>query len=175
MAEQKKEISTKFINSLSIAFILIVGVVIGYKVINDQAPNYEQMTGQERALSGLQGDDRILMEEAIDTMNNQPLSEQGLYDTLMSGSYGFTEDTAKETIEKLAKHIDWNEVALLRAQEYRSYPGLSGEWSDALAQAMKEQLTSSKADKFTESQAQYAIEHIDDKIEKSAIWIGKKA
>lgn len=99
------------------------------------------------------------MKTGINYLKTSHLSKQGLYDQLTS-EYGskMTADEANAVINKLDSLVNWNNLALYQAQSYRNTMNLTG-------QALLDQLTSALGGKFTAEQAQYAVDHIDDKLD----------
>lgn len=81
------------------------------------------------------------------------MSKQAVYEQLTS-SYGgkFKANDAKYAIDNL-KDINWNENALKSAETYYNDMHMSKD-------AVKEQLTSSNGDKFTNDEATYAVNHL---------------
>lgn len=82
------------------------------------------------------------------------MSKQGVYDQLTS-EYGekFNPESASWAIAHMSD-IDWNANALEKAKTYQKQMAMSKE-------AIREQLISSYGEKFTEEEAQYAIDNLD--------------
>ncbi len=95
----------------------------------------------------------IKAEEYATTME---MSKQGVYDQLVS-SYGegFSTQAAQYAVNNLTD-IDWNANALAKAKEYQSEEAMS-------PNAIYGQLTSTYGEQFTTDQANYAIQHLNDK------------
>lgn len=81
------------------------------------------------------------------------MSKQAIYEQLTS-SYGgkFKSNDAKYAIDNL-KDVNWNENALKSAETYYKDMHMSKD-------AVKEQLSSSNGDKFTNDEATYAVNHL---------------
>lgn len=83
------------------------------------------------------------------------MSEQGVKDQLTSDAgEGFSEDAANYAMSHLTG-IDWNKNALKKAKDYQDQQAMSPD-------SIKEQLVSSAGEKFTQEQADYAIQHLND-------------
>lgn len=82
------------------------------------------------------------------------MSKQAVYEQLTS-SYGgkFKANDAKYAMDNL-KDVNWNENALKSAKTYYKDMHMSKD-------AVKEQLTSSYGDKFTNDEATYAVNHLN--------------
>lgn len=81
------------------------------------------------------------------------MSKQGVYEQLTSDSgEGFTTESAQYAINHLT-NIDWNANALAKAKDYQSEMSMS-------RSAILDQLTSTSGEQFTQSQAQYAVDHL---------------
>ncbi len=124
----------------------------------------KSLTSEEKALDGITGNTRAQTEEAINYLKTLHLSKQGLYDQLTSeyGSQMTPEDT-NTVIGRLEPLVNWNNLAVLSAQTYRSTLNLTG-------QALLEQLTSEYGSKFPIDQAQYGVDHVDETIDFFDIW-----
>lgn len=86
--------------------------------------------------------------------NQLHMSKQGVYDQLTSPyGEGFPADAAQYAIDNMSD-VDWNANALAKAQEY--YYGLAMSKNE-----LYNQLISDYGERFTASQAQYAIDHLD--------------
>jgi hypothetical protein len=98
-----------------------------------------------------EGEDALTRAEGY--AETQNLSKQGIYDQLTSKyGEGFSPAAAQYAINRL-KDVDWNENALSKAQDYKDTQHLS-------TNEIYSQLTSSYGEKFTPSEAQYAINHL---------------
>lgn len=87
--------------------------------------------------------------------NEMDMSKQGVYDQLTSDyGEGFTATAAQYAIDNLTD-VDWNANALAKAKSYQ-------EDQDMSTNEIQEQLTSADGEQFTQSQAQYAIDHLSD-------------
>lgn len=85
------------------------------------------------------------------TMN---MSEQGVRDQLSSSSGEDFPDKAVNYAMKNLTGVDWNKNALEKAKSYQKDMDMSDN-------AIREQLTSSAGEKFTATQAEYAIQHLN--------------
>ncbi|OHY53184.1 Ltp family lipoprotein [Lacticaseibacillus paracasei] len=84
------------------------------------------------------------------------MSKQAVYEQLTS-EYGekFSAQAAQYAIDHLTD-VDWNANALAKARSYQSDMSMSPE-------AIRDQLTSDSGEKFTPDEANYAIQHLNDK------------
>jgi hypothetical protein len=83
------------------------------------------------------------------------MSEAAVKDQLTSDSgEGFSQEAADYAMSHLTG-IDWNKNALKKAKDYQDQQAMSPD-------SIKEQLVSSAGEKFTQEQADYAIQHLDD-------------
>ncbi|WP_247652407.1 Ltp family lipoprotein [Lactiplantibacillus pentosus] len=93
------------------------------------------------------------MNKAETYASRMDMSKQGVYDQLTSSAgEGFSSEAAQYAIDHLTD-IDWNANALAKAKDYQSKMSMS-------RSAILEQLTSSAGEQFTQSQAQYAVDHL---------------
>ena len=94
------------------------------------------------------------LSKGLQYANQLHMSKQAVYDQLTS-SYGegFPADAARYAVDNMTS-VDWNANALAKARQY--YYNMSMSKS-----AVYDQLTSSYGERFTASQAQYAIDHLD--------------
>lgn len=122
------------------------------------------LTGEAKALEGLKGNELAQTKTAISYLSTAHLSKQALYDQLTS-DYGsqMTPEEANAAIARIDPLVNWNNLAVLSAQSYRETANLTG-------QGLLEQLTSEYGANFPADQAQYGVDHIDDKIEASDFW-----
>lgn len=122
------------------------------------------LTGEDKALDGLKGNDLAQTKQAISYIKTAHLSKQGLYDQLTS-EYGskMTPEEANAAIARIDPVVNWNNVAVVSAQSYRDTTNLTG-------QALLDQLTSEHGSKFPADQAQYGVDHIDDEAKTSDFW-----
>ncbi|MDR3191027.1 MAG: Ltp family lipoprotein [Lactobacillaceae bacterium] len=123
------------------------------------------LSPEKKATKGLSGNELANVKQAISYVQTTHLSQQGLYAQLTS-EYGskLSADEANAAINKIADLIDWNKVAVYQAQSYRESGNLTG-------QALIDQLTSEYGGQFPADQAQYGVDHIDDKLKGSNdIW-----
>lgn len=79
------------------------------------------------------------------------MSKQGIYRQLTSEVEGFDDDAAQYAIDNV--EADWNANALAKAQDYQETMHMSKD-------AIYKQLTSKYGERFTKSQAQYAIDNL---------------
>lgn len=95
------------------------------------------------------------LDKAKSYATTMDMSEQGVRDQLASSS---GEDFPDKAVNYAMNHltgIDWNKNALAKAKTYQKEMDMSDN-------AIKEQLTSSAGEKFTASQAEYAVRHLSD-------------
>ncbi|WP_246877203.1 Ltp family lipoprotein [Lactiplantibacillus argentoratensis] len=103
--------------------------------------------------SKVSSEDKAALEKAQDYATEMNMSKQGVYEQLTSDSgEGFTTESAQYAINHLT-NIDWNANALAKAKDYQSEMSMS-------RSAILDQLTSSAGEQFTQSQAQYAVDHL---------------
>lgn len=81
------------------------------------------------------------------------MSEQGIYDQLISEVEGFPPETAQYAIDNI--QTDWNTDVLAKAKEYEKSLGMFGE-------AIREQLVGEYGEQFAQEEVNYAISHLDD-------------
>lgn len=98
-----------------------------------------------------EGEDALV--KAKEYAEEQSMSKAGVYDQLTS-DYGeqFSAKAAQYAINRL-EDVDWKENALDKAQEYKAEQNMS-------KNEAYDQLTSSYGEKFTPSEAQYAIDNL---------------
>lgn len=135
--------------------------------VETSAPEKEEakvLTGEEKALDGLKGNELAQTKTAISYLNTAHLSKLGLYDQLTS-EYGsqMTPEEANAAIARIDPLVNWNILAVISAQSYRDTSNLTG-------QALLDQLTSEYGSKFPADQAQYGVDHIDDEVKSSDFW-----
>lgn len=120
------------------------------KQANEQKQEQEAKQKQADEEAKSEGQDALVKAEEYAT--SQDLSKQGIYDQLTS-SYGekFSDKAAQYAMAHL-KNVDWNQNALDKAQDYKENEHLS-------KNEIYDQLTSS-AEKFTTSEAQYALNNL---------------
>lgn len=96
------------------------------------------------------------LDKAESYANDMNMSKQGVYEQLTS-EYGekFSTQAAQYAIDHLTD-VDWNANALAKARSYQSDMSMSPE-------AIRDQLTSDSGEKFTPDEANYAIQHLNDK------------
>lgn len=81
------------------------------------------------------------------------MSKQGIYDQLTSEFDKYPPEEAQYTIDHLK--VNFNENALKTAESYQKNMSMSTD-------AIKEQLVSPYGDKFTEEEAEYATQHLEN-------------
>lgn len=81
------------------------------------------------------------------------MSQQAIYKQLTSESDKFSSESAQYAIDNMK--ADWNSNALESAKEYQAQLSMSPE-------AIREQLSSPDGGGFTQEQADYAIQHLND-------------
>lgn len=95
------------------------------------------------------------LKKAKSYAKNMHMSKQGIFDQLTSEyGEGFAEADAQYAIDNL-EGIDWNTNALAKAKTYYNSMNMS-------KSAVFEQLISDYGEQFTQAEAQYAIDHLDD-------------
>ena len=90
-----------------------------------------------------------------------------IYDTGEKGDYNISDDSITEEFNSFGTfsiagdlvqtdnvEADWNENALAKAKDYQEHMSMSNS-------AIYDQLTSEYGEKFTEEEAQYAVDHLD--------------
>jgi hypothetical protein len=92
------------------------------------------------------------LNQATSYANTQYMSQQGVYDQLVS-PYGGQFSAAAATYAINNVVADWNANALATAKNYQTEESLS-------PAAIHDQLVSQYGEKFTEAQADYAIQHL---------------
>jgi len=95
------------------------------------------------------------LEKAEDYATEMDMSKQAVYDQLTSDNgEGFTTDEANYAMDHLTG-VDWNQNALKKAKSYQKEQSMS-------TSAIREQLTSDAGEQFTATEADYAINHLND-------------
>lgn len=95
----------------------------------------------------------VALKKAESYLKTMPMSKDRLYDQLTSEiADKFPAEAAQYAVDNIK--ADWNEQAAKAAKNYRDNMNMSND-------AIKTQLTS-QFDKFTEEQAEYGVQHIDD-------------
>ncbi|WPP08553.1 Ltp family lipoprotein [Pediococcus inopinatus] len=93
------------------------------------------------------------LNKAKEYASTMDMSKQGVQEQLTSKSgEGFSEKAAQYAMSNLT-NVNWNKNALNKAKSYASSMDMS-------KQGIEDQLTSSSGEKFTEAQAQYAVNHL---------------
>lgn len=105
-------------------------------------------------IANASAEEKSALAQATSYANTQFMSQQGVYDQLVSPYGGqFSAEAAQFAIDNVV--ADWNANALETAKSYQSEQNLS-------PAAIHDQLTSQYGEKFTEAQADYAIQHLND-------------
>lgn len=93
------------------------------------------------------------LNKAKEYASSMDMSEQAVSEQLTSKSgEGFTEKAAQYAMKNLG-NVNWNKNALNKAKSYASDMDMS-------KKGIEDQLSSSSGEKFTEAQAQYAVNHL---------------
>ena len=108
---------------------------------------------EEKAEDDVPSDHASALRSAETYSDMMHMSKQGIYDQLTSEYDQYSEEAAQYAIDNI--DADWNENALESAKSYRETLNMSPD-------AIHDQLTSEYGGKFTEEEADYAIEHLDD-------------
>lgn len=114
-------------------------------------------TGSSSTSSSTTGtaEERAALNTATDYASEMDMSKQGVYDQLVSSSgEGFTTEASQYAIDHLSG-INWNANALATAKSYQKDMDMS-------QNEIMDQLTSKDGEQFTQSEAQYAIDHLSD-------------
>lgn len=121
----------------------------------DPAPAGEEPAAEteEKAEDDVPSDHASALRSAETYSDMMHMSKQAIYDQLTSEYDQFSEEAAQYAIDNI--DADWNENALESAKSYRDTLNMSPD-------AIHDQLTSEYGGKFTEEEADYAIEHLDD-------------
>lgn len=108
---------------------------------------------EEKAEDDVPSDHASALRSAETYSDMMHMSKQAIYDQLTSDYDQYSEEAAQYAIDNV--DADWNENALESAKSYRETLNMSPD-------AIHDQLTSEYGGKFTEEEADYAIEHLDD-------------
>jgi len=124
------------------------------KAKKPEAPK-KQLTVQQQALkdNSVSIEYRNALKSGIQYANIMHMSKQAIYDQLIS-EYGdhFQPEAAKWAVEHMSD-IDWNKNALESAKSYQREMAMS-------RAQVQQQLVSPYGARFTEEEAQYAIDHL---------------
>lgn len=98
---------------------------------------------------------RNALNKGLEYAKGLHMSKKGIYEQLTS-PYGeqFPADAAQYAIDNMTG-VDWNANALAKAKDYYYTFSMS-------KSGVYEQLVSEYGEQFTESEAQYAIDHLED-------------
>lgn len=100
-------------------------------------------------------EDKSALSKAEDYANTMDMSKQGVYEQLTSDAgEQFSASAAQYAIDHLTD-VDWNENALKKAKDYQDNMSMS-------PAEIHDQLTSSAGEQFTQAEADYAIQHLND-------------
>ena len=130
------------------------------EAIQDQLTSeYEQFTEKEAeyAVKHWKADDKkTALKRAKDLYKNSHLSKEGIYETLFSPDLRFSEEDAQYAVDHL--DVDYKEAALAQAKEIQEADAEFGDETnpDDVYSALI------SAYKFTEEEAQYAIDHLNN-------------
>ncbi|WP_294157885.1 Ltp family lipoprotein [uncultured Selenomonas sp.] len=118
-------------------------------------PPKKQLTLQQQALkdTSVSIEYRNALKSGINYATVMHMSKQGVYDQLVS-EYGdhFQPEAAQWAVEHMSD-IDWNKNAVESAKTYQKEMAMS-------RAQIQQQLASPYGDKFTEEEAQYAVDHL---------------
>lgn len=114
----------------------------------------DQAAAAAAVIANASPEEKSALAQATSYANNQYMSQQGVYDQLVSAYGGqFSAEAAQFAIDNVV--ADWNANALQTAKNYQDQQNLS-------PAAIHDQLTSQYGEKFTSAQADYAIQHLND-------------
>lgn len=120
---------------------------------NDSSVTSTSSSSSSNSTTKASSEDRAALRKAEAYASRMDMSKQGVYEQLTSSAgEGFSSEAAQYAIDHLTD-IDWNTNALAKAKDYQSKMSMS-------RNAILEQLTSSAGEQFTQSQAQYAVDHL---------------
>lgn len=109
----------------------------------------------EAAEANASTEDQSALAKAEDYATTMDMSKQGVYEQLTSDAgEQFSPEAGQYAIDHLTD-IDWNANALAKAKDYQSEMDMS-------PAEIRDQLTSSSGEQFTQSEADYAIQHLND-------------
>ena len=120
---------------------------------------WEQFTEKEAeyAVKHLEADDKkTALKRAKDLYISSHLSKEGIYETLFSPELRFSEEDAQYAVDHL--DVDYKEAALAQAKEMQEVDADFGD--ETIPDDVYSALVS--AYEFTEEEAQYAIDHLND-------------
>lgn len=109
----------------------------------------------EAAEANASAEDQSALAKAEDYATTMDMSKQGVYEQLTSDAgEQFSPEAGQYAIDHLTD-IDWNANALAKAKDYQSEMDMS-------PAEIRDQLTSSSGEQFTQSEADYAVQHLND-------------
>ncbi|MCX3292747.1 Ltp family lipoprotein [Lactiplantibacillus plantarum] len=113
----------------------------------------ESSSSSSTATTKVSSEDKAALNKAEAYASRMDMSKQGVYEQLTSSAgEGFSSEAAQYAVNHLTD-VDWNANALAKAKDYQSKMSMSHS-------AILDQLTSSAGEQFTQSQAQYAVDHL---------------
>lgn len=119
----------------------------------DSSATKESSSSSSTATTKVSSEDKAALNKAEAYASRMDMSKQGVYEQLTSSAgEGFSSEAAQYAVNHLTD-VDWNANALAKAKDYQSKMSMSHS-------AILDQLTSSAGEQFTQSQAQYAIDHL---------------
>ncbi|MCT4457939.1 hypothetical protein EFP00_11070 [Lactiplantibacillus paraplantarum] len=124
-------------------------------VSSAKASSKAESRSESRVKAVANAEQDAALSKAEDYAHEMDMSKQGVYEQLTSDAgEGFTAQAAQYAVDHL-DDINWNANALAKAKDYQKEMSMS-------RNEILDQLTSSAGEQFTQSQAQYAINHLYD-------------
>ena len=114
---------------------------------------YKKLSTKVTVMGDIPSEYASAMRKAQSYAETMHMSKAGIYDQLTSEWEGFESEAADYAVNHV--DVDWKENALIKARDYRDTMAMS-------PSAIHDQLTSDYGEKFTQEEADYAIEHLDD-------------
>jgi hypothetical protein len=124
-------------------------------IASAKASSKAESKSESRAKAVAGAEKSAALSTAEDYANDMHMSKQAVYEQLVSDAgEGFTAEAAQYAVDHLTD-VNWNDNALQTAKDYQDEMPMS-------QSELLDQLTSSAGEQFTQSQAQYALNHLYD-------------
>ncbi|MFT8916514.1 MAG: Ltp family lipoprotein [Oenococcus sp.] len=142
-----------------LAVIVIIVVTVGLN--GSLSSNSSKRTAQNESISSkssvsVPSDYTAALTKAKLYATTMSMSKQKIYDQLTAKTgENFSQKASQYAVDHLI-NIDWNKNALEKAKTYQSKMAMS-------PNAIHDQLTAATGEEFTTAQADYAIQHLNDK------------
>ena len=126
------------------------------KPASSQSSSSTESSSSKSSSSSVPAEYKSALVKAKSYATMMKMSKKGVYDQLTADAgEKFSAQAAQYAIDHLTG-IDWNANALAKAKSYQKDMAMSPE-------AIRDQLTSASGEQFTPQEADYAIQHLNDK------------